>query len=189
MDDQTLYRAAGISAAIALVTLMVAGIALALFFGGRGAFFGPINDVFLSATTIALILPIIAVDRMTGEPILWLRIVTIAAVAGAVLIAVGQILLVLGVIRLEDSYITGGLGFLPILAWMIALVILSLGMGVVPVAVGWTAAATLSLIVLEAVVGSLSTGLAMWVATIALVIALLAWLGSLSASLLTRATS
>lgn len=187
MDDETLLRAAGLSAALAIPFLILAGIAIALFFGGQGTFWGPVNDIFVSLTCLALLLPIVAVDRMAADSAPWVRWVSIAAFAGCVLIAVGQFALVLGRIDLQTSFVTGGLGFLGLLAWMIALAVLGLGVGVLPASIGWLSAITLALVVLEAAVGMATTGLALWVASIVLVVGIVGWLGSIAASLLERA--
>ena len=80
LPDNDLYRAAGASAVVALIALVIAGITIALFFGGAGAFWGPVNDMFVVVTVLALILPILAVDRLAAEGgIGWMRVVTIAA--------------------------------------------------------------------------------------------------------------
>ncbi len=189
MQDQVLYRLAGISAAIAIVTLVISGIALALFFGGRGTFWGPVNDIFISLTMIALVLPIVAVDRMAGDSVPWLRAVTLITLAGALLVAVGQSLLVAGVLSLEGSYVTGGIGFIAILLWMIVVAYLALGVGVLPAAVGWFAVLALGLVVVEAVVASVAFGPALLLASALLLLALVGWLGALSAGLLSRATA
>ena len=189
MDDQTLFRAAGISAAIAIPLLVISGIALALFFGGQGAFWGPINDVFISLTMVALLLPIVAVDRMAADSVPWMRLVSIMAFAGCVLVAVGQFALVAGIIDLQTSFVTGGVGFLGVIVWLIALVILAFGLGVVPAAIGWLSAATLALIAAEAVVGLATTGPALWVASVVLLVALSGWLGAIAAGLFSRAAA
>ncbi len=188
MDDHTLLRTAGVSAAVAIPLLVISGIALALFFGGQGAFWGPVNDVFISLTMIALLLPIIAVDRLAADSVPWMRLVSIIAFAGCVLVAVGQFALVAGIISLQASFVTGGIGFLGVVVWLIALVILTFGLSVLPAPVGWLSAAILALIVVEAVVGLATTGLGLWVASIALLAALVGWLWALSAGLLARTT-
>lgn len=189
MDDQTLFRVAGVSAAAAIPLLVISGIALALFFGGQGAFWGPVNDVFISLTMIALLLPIIAVDRLAGDCAAWLRPVTVVAFAGCVLVAVGQFALVAGIISLQTSFVTGGVGFLGVVVWLVALAILALGMGVIPAPIGWLSVAALAMIVVEAIVGMLSTGPALWLASVVLLTALVGWLGTLSAGLLAEAAS
>jgi hypothetical protein len=184
-SDSDLYRAAGASAVVALIALVISGIALALFFGGAGAFWGPVNDMFTVATVLALILPILAVDRLAADAgVGWMRIVTIATVLGCVLIAVGQTALVLGFLSLEGSFVTGGIGFIPIVVWLVALVVLTFGSGVLPSAVGWTAAAVLALIGVEAITVLSPMGFLQGITSIALLTALVAWLWVLSSALL-----
>jgi hypothetical protein len=187
LTDTDLYRAAGASAVVALIALVIAGIALALFFGGAGTFWGPVNDLFIVVTTLALILPILAVDRLAAEHgVGWMRFVSIAAILGAVLIAVGQTALVVGALSLDGSYVTGGIGFIPIVVWLVALPILSFGSGVLPPFVGWTAIAVLVLIGVEALVAAVAMGPLLAVASVALVVALAVWLWALSSTLLSR---
>ena len=52
MATADLYRLASLSSWIALVALVLSGIALALFFGGAGQFWGPVNDGFLVVTAV-----------------------------------------------------------------------------------------------------------------------------------------
>jgi hypothetical protein len=188
MDDATLYRTAGLSAAIAVPLFLISGVALALFFGGQGAHWGPVNDVFISLTCLALLLPIVAIDRMAADSVSWMRWVSIVAFAGAVIIAVGQLALVVGIIDLNGSYVTGGIGFIGLLVWMIALVVLAFGVGAIPTTIGWLSALTLAFIVLETVVGLATTGVALWVVTAGLVLGMVGWLGSIGAGLLGRAS-
>lgn len=187
MDDQALFRAAGLSAALAIPLILVAGIAIALFFGGRGAFWGPVNDLFVALTCLALLLPILAVDRVAAENAPWMRWVSIAAFVGCVVIAVGQVALVLGRIDLQTSFVTGGVGAMGLLAWMIALAVLALGLGVLPASIGWLSVITLALIVLEAAIGLATTGPVLWVASLVLVLTIVGWLGTIGAGLLERA--
>jgi hypothetical protein len=188
MDDQTLFRAAGLSAAVAIPMLVISGVALALFFGGQGAYWGPVNDVFISLTCLALLLPIVAVDRLAVDAAPWMRWVSIMAFAGSVLVAVGQVALVIGIIDLSTSFVTGGIGFLAIVVWMIALVVLAFGVGILPAAIGWLSAITLAFIVLEAVASLATTGLGLWIASVVLLVAMVGWLGSIGAGLLGRAS-
>ena len=190
MENAALYRGAGLSAVVALVAFVVSAIALGLFFGGAGEVFGPVNDVAISVTLLALILPMLAVDRLAGADAWpWLRIVTVAAIAGAVVGALGQLLLVVGVIDLDTSYITGGIGFLPVVVWIVALIVLALGMGLLPASIGWLALASLGLIVVGSVLTAIAAGLVPWVAWTAVTIALAAWMGDLATKLLARATA
>lgn len=189
VDSTALYRAAGVSAAVALVALVVSAVALALFFGGAGRVFGPINDVFIAVALIALVLPILAVDRITGtQGGLWLRIVTVAAITGVALAAIGQLLLVVGVIDLQTSYVTGGLGILPVLIWVVALAVLAIPLGVLPAWIGWLASATIALVIVASVIALATTGPLAWLAWAAVVAALCAWLWSLAATFMSRAT-
>jgi hypothetical protein len=187
LESGALYRAAGLSGVVALVALVVAAVTIALFFGGAGQVFGPINDVFVAIMVIALILPILAVDRLAvGQAGLWLRIVSVGAITGAVLVAVGQLLLVVGVIDLETSFVTGGLGIIPVLVWIVALIVLAVPLGILPSPVGWLAGGAIALIVVGSLVTFVTTGPIAWAAWIAVGVILALWLANLSASLLGR---
>jgi hypothetical protein len=190
LSDSELYRAAGVSAVVAIVALIVSGVALALFFGGAGQFWGPVNDMVLVVTALALILPMLAVDRLAAEHgVGWMRIVTIAAILGALLISIGQTALVLEFLSLEGSYVTGGVGVIPVLIWLVALVVLAFGSGVLPAPIGWAAIGVLALVVIESAVAAATTGPFLWIASVALVVALVAWLWLLSSTLLSRSTA
>jgi hypothetical protein len=188
MDGPLLFRAAGYSAVLALVALLGAGVTIGLFFGGAGAFWGPINDVLWAISLAALILPVLAVDRLAGESAQpWIRIVTVAAIAGLTLAAVGQLLLVVGVIDLQTSFIAGGLGILPFFAWLIALAVLAFGPGLLPSSIGWLVVGVIALTIGTSVVGMITSGPLLWIVCVALLVALAGWLGSLASDLLARA--
>lgn len=181
MADAELYRLASWSTVWSAIALVVSAVALALFFAGPGEPFGSINDAFISLALVALMPAVLAVDRLAGDqfaPIV--RVVTIAAIAGMTLAATGQILLILRVITLQDSFITGGLGVLPLLAWFVLVAVLALGTDVLPTTTGWLAVATLAGIVAMTIVGTVTTGPLLWATSVALVIVLVAWLGSLA---------
>ena len=187
VQSEALYRAAGVSGIIALIALVVSAVALALFFGGAGQIYGPINDVFVAITMLALLLPILAVDGVAGPQTgLWLRVVTVAALTGAVLAAVGQVLLVAGVIDLETSFITGALGIVPVLIWIVALIVVSLPLGILPASIGWLAAAAMALILVGSLLSSVTNGPIAGLAWTAVVAMLALWLGNLSTALLQR---
>lgn len=187
LSDAQLYPAAGASAVVSLIALVISGVALALFFGGAGAFWGPVNDMFLVVTVLALILPILAVDRLAAQQgVGWMRFVSIATIVGVVVIAVGQTALVLRLLTLDGSYVTGGIGFIAIIVWLVALPILAFGSAVLPSTVGWAAIAVLVLIGVEALVAAAAMGPLLWIASIALLGALVAWLWTLSSTLLSR---
>jgi hypothetical protein len=181
MSDAELYRLASGTTWVSIVTLVIAAIALAIFFAGPGEPFGSINDAAIAITLILLIPAVLGVDRLAGDRFApMVRVVTIAAIAGIVLAAVGQLLLIVRVITLEDSYITGSLGILPVLAWFVLVAVVSLVAGLLPSTVGWLAVASLLLIVVTGVVAAMTMGPALWVACIVLVAVLCAWLASLA---------
>src|SRR5207253_5181620 len=131
------YRLANTSLWVAIVALVLSGIALALFFGGAGEFWGPVNDALLVVTVIALVPAVLAVARAAGDVGGWVGIVSGAAILGLVLIAVGQTLLIVGVLSLDGSYVTGGIGVIPVIAWIVAVAVLALGANVLPTSTGW----------------------------------------------------
>lgn len=190
IDQSSLLHAAGLSAILAIVALIVSGITIALFFGGAGTFWGPVNDLATAVALVLLLLPVIAVDRIAGTEVgSWLRIVSIAAILGITLAAVGQVLLVLGVIDLQSSFVTGGIGILPVFAWLIAVAVLALGSGALPVQVGWLAIGVVALSAGLALLASVAMGPAVWVVSVALLAALAGWLGSLGITLLDRSAA
>jgi hypothetical protein len=189
-ESEGIFRVAGWSTWLALVALVISAIALALFFGGPGEPFGSINDAFIAIALVALVPAIVAVDRIAGErgsP--WVRIISVAAIAGIVLITIGQVLLITRNLTLEGSYVTGGIGVVPVLAWIVLVAVLSLGLGVLSPAIGWLAVAALATIVVSSIVVSISTGLLPWVASVALLVAISAWLGGLAVEIGSRAAT
>lgn len=146
-----LLRVAGYGAMGAIATLVVAGVALGIFFSDTEAFavFGPINDV-TTAATIFLILPAVAVlHRLTRDGRLgWFRTLSMLTMAGMVIAAAGLLLLVVRVIDLQGSFIIGGLGMLPFLGWVAAVGYLALRGRLLSRTLGWWIAAFLGLTVL-----------------------------------------
>ena len=190
MATADLYRVAGLASWVALVALVLSGIALALFFGGAGAFWGPVNDALIVVTVLALLPAVIAVARLAGErggP--WVTIVTGAAIAGLVLIALGQSLLIIGRLSLEGSYVTGGVGVVPVIAWIVLVAVLALRAGILPASTGWLAVATLVAIVLVSVVAAVTRGPLLWVGSVALLVAISAWLAGLATTFGSNAAS
>jgi len=184
MATADLYRLASLSSWLALIALVLSGIAIALFFGGAGEFWGPVNDALIVVTAITLIPAVIAVNRVAGDrgaP--WVLVVSISAVVGLVLIAVGQTLLIIGRLSLDGSYVTGGLGVAPVLAWIVLVAILSLGSGVLPSTIGWLAVATLAAIVVLSIIAVVTSGPLLWVGGAGLLIVISAWLAGLATSL------
>ena len=188
MITADLYRMAGISTWIALVALVLSGIALALFFAGAGAFWGPVNDALIVVTAFALLPGIVAVARLAGDHAApWVAILTVAAIAGLVLVAVGQTLLIVGRLSLEGSFVTFGLGTVPFLAWVVLVAVLGLGGSAVPESVGRLAAVVLGTIVVAAILGVVGSGPVLWIAGIGTLVALSIWLAGLATSLGDRA--
>ncbi|MBA2383031.1 MAG: hypothetical protein H0V73_13065 [Chloroflexi bacterium] len=188
--DNDLYRLAGWSGWLALIAFVVSGIALALFFGGAGQVFGPINDAFIAMALVALIPAVVAVDRLAvNELAPWVRVVTIAAIVGIVIASVGQVLLIVGRISLEQSYLTGSIGIAPVLAWIVLVAVLGLGPGLVPAMLGWLAIASLGAVAIAVIVAVVMTGPAVWIASVGLAIVLAAWIGGLALTLGSRAAA
>ena len=185
MEHALLFRLAGASALLAIPALLLAGLFLALFFGGRGEFYGPLNDIFSALSLLLLILPAIAINvsvyQAAGS---WIAVVTWLAVGGMVIGAAGQILLVVGVINLQTSFVTGGIGILPVLAWAIGIAVLSLGFRQLSASLGWLTIAALLLALLLTIASSLHLKSPTWLLTGGLTIALVAWLASLGRALL-----
>jgi hypothetical protein len=160
---------------------VLSAIALALFFAGAGAFWGPVNDAFIVVAVLALVPAVLAVDRIAGDHAApWTRILTVATIAGIGLMAAGQTLLIVGRLSLEGSYMTGGLGVIPFIAWIVLVAVLALASGVLPREVGWLAVATIAGIVAEAVISAVTRGPALWLSSVVLVVILAAWLASLA---------
>lgn len=185
MTADLMVRLAGVSALLALPVLLLSGIFLALFFGGRGERFGGLNDFFSAIGLLLLAAPAAAVYLIardaTGE---WLLIFTVAAIGGMALAAVGQFLLILRVIDLQTSFVTGGIGVVPVLAWVGVTVWLALSGHLLPEAVGWLGAATLASAALLTVAAVVRRDRAVWVLSAVLVAALGGWLITLGLALL-----
>jgi hypothetical protein len=181
MATADLDRLASLSSWVAMVALILSAIALALFFGGAGALWGPVNDALIVVTALALIPVVLAIAAVAGDrgaP--WVRIVSIAAVAGLVLMGAGQALLIVGRLSLDGSYVTGGIGILPFLAWIVLLAVLAFGLGVLPGRTGWLAIATLVSVVALAVTAAIPPTLATGVTGIALIAVVSALLADLA---------
>jgi len=134
---------------------------------------------------VLLLIPVIvATLRLAPDDIgPWFAIVCWAAVLGAIVIAVIQVLLVVGAVALETSFAVGGIGIVPILGWAVGLTFLVFARDMLPVEVGWLLAATLVI----AGVLTVSSMLAPWPVTgvigVLFVVAFVAWLARLAAEL------
>ena len=157
----TAPSSAGRLALAAAATLVLSGIALALFFSNVAYVFGPINDVLLGLTFVLVVPAILAVRRLavgvTGSWITWL---SYAAVAGIVLLVVGQVLLVTRLMSLGMSFITLSVGVLPFIAWTVAIGILALRGRILTRGVGvWGIGMAVALVLAAATWGVLPIGL------------------------------
>jgi hypothetical protein len=182
-----LDRAAGYSAVAATLSLLLAGVTIALFFGGAGEQYGPMNDAFTALTLLLLILPVLAIRTLVGDAGPLFHAVTVLAVIGLLVGAVGQILLVAGIIDLNTSFVTGGVGIAPVLAWAVGLALVALRSEALPDQLGWTTAAMLALVVLSTVTASVTSGPPVALVSGALFVSLELWLVALAWTLFSRA--
>lgn len=177
----TLGDLAGWCSLAAAVTLAASAVAIGLFFGGAGEWWGPVNDVLIAATLVLLVPPIVAAWRLAPDDLgPWFGLLTAVTVLGVLEAAIGQLLLVVGVISLDASYLTGGVGIVPFGAWAVTVAILVLTREVMPVEVGWLLGA--SLVVALGLAGSAAVGPAPLTAVLAagLTALLCAWLVTLA---------
>lgn len=177
----TLGDLAAGSTLAAMGALVLSAVALALFFGGAGAFWGPVNDVLVALFLFLLLPAVVALWRLAPDDIgPWFGILSLAAVAGIAVAAVGQLLLVAGVIELRTSFVTGGIGVVPILLWMAGLAVLVFARDIAGVEIGWTVVAALLLAALVTVSVVVLPDAVTAVLSALLVAALVAWLFVLS---------
>lgn len=185
----TMLRAAGYCAMAAVATLVASGIALALYFGGVHPVFGPVNDLF-TALTLLLMVPVVLAVRQLAEGSLgpWFGWLSVATIVGLVVAAAGFVLLVAGVIDLQASFVTGGVGTLPFLAWVVALAFVSLRRRLVSAAVGWWIVVLMAVTVASiAAAPFMSMALLSVTLAPALFVTLAGWLIALGRDLLRRA--
>lgn len=144
--DRRLVRFAGRCLRWATGTLAAAAVSIGLFFGGAGAVFGPINDVTTAATLLLMVPGVLAVARLSrGRAGAWFAALSYLTVAGLGVAAFGLLALVAGAITLSDSFLIGGIGMLPFLAWLAAFAFVALRRGVLTRRVGWLSGATLGI--------------------------------------------
>ena len=186
MTDRTL-RIAGVCSLLAIPALILSAIFLALFFGGAGWLFGPLNDFFVAVMTGLLILPARSLLDVVvgGRPDMrWFRIVTWAAIAGLAIMTIGQMLLVVGLISLNASFVALSLGVVPVLVWAAAQVYLALRFRTPSRVVGWTLIALLATAGFATAASAVQSDMATWSSTIALVVALAGYFAVLGRELL-----
>lgn len=179
------HRMGSRSTLLSAAALLLSAVALTLFFTNVGAVFGPINDVLISAFLLLLMPGLWAARaRLLAVVGAWFTVLTLVAMLGMVVAATGQLLLVLRVISLQTSLVSGGLGFLPLAVWIGVASVVALRRGVLSTAVGWWGVAfigiTLVLVPLLAVVPMQLLGL---LGGIPWFLALTAWLVALGREL------
>jgi hypothetical protein len=183
-------RLAGYSAFGAVGALVISGIALALFFGGAGDFWGPINDVFITLNALLLIPPALVLSLVVRDQAGdWFRIASVVGVAGLLVIGVGQLLLVIGVITLQGSFVSGGIGLVPLLGWMVALAVVSLGSHALSASIGWSVVTTLAFALGTTAAYMLAPGTLTWILSGGMALAIAWWMASLGVELLGRAAA
>ena len=187
MEHGLLMKAGGASALLAIPSVLLAGIFIALFFQGKGDRYGPLNDIFSALTLLLLILPALALDRTTsGQAGSWFGILTGLAVLGMVFAALCTILLVLGRINLNTSFITGGVGITPVLAWIAAQAYTGMRFQLPSPAIGWLALALLMLVGLEVLAYVLGRKVELWIVSVSFGGALVAYFAAVGSLLLRR---
>ena len=155
----------------------------------RGEHYGPLNDAFFALTMFLIILLAVAVEDLADNQVgAWFDVVTWVAVAGMVIAGVGQVLLVAGRINLRTSFVTGGLGIIPVLVWMTSLAVISIRYDVPEKMVGWATVISLGLMVPTALLPELRVRMSLWLLSEAILsLALVIWLLALGIDLLNHA--
>lgn len=178
-----LFNLAAISAFLAIPTLALASIYGVYFFKTRDPRMGLLNDVYSAIVLLLLILPVLAINVSQAPTVSWLDTVTWMTIVGLIIGAGGQFLLVFEKINLATSFITGGISLLPIIAWMGALIYLSLFRQSLSASIGWLSAAILLLVAMLPVTWAFLRATFSFL-TALLLITLAAWLLSLGLVLL-----
>ena len=182
---EKLAHIAGYSAIAAVPVVILAGITVALFFRGAGDWLGPANDLLSVLALLLLLTPVLALNALhlsyAGG---WLPILTLMALAGILVAALGQTLLVAGAISLGTSFITGGLGVVPLLIWAVAILVLGFQHQALPVYLSWLLLGVLALATALTIASMLGYPAAAWLLAVLLLIVLCAWLGCLGRELL-----
>jgi hypothetical protein len=152
-EERRSYGFAGRCLRWATATLAVATVSISLFFGGAGYVFGPINDVTTAATLLLIVPGVLAVRRLARERTgAWFSGLSLLTVVGLGVAAGGLLALVAGVITLNDSFVVGGIGILPFLAWLAAFGAISLRRGVLTRRVGWLSISALAISIIATAV-------------------------------------
>jgi hypothetical protein len=177
----TLLRAAGLASLGTIVALVAAGIAFGLFLNGAGAVFGPVNDVLVVVCLALLAIIVFGIHALVRDRTgAWFSALSVLALAGIVLASTGQLLLVAGAIRLEASFVTGGSGILPVIAWVVAAAAIALRTDALPARLGWSTVLALVSIVALSIGTPVLPAVGLLILSVALLAALVAWLLALA---------
>jgi hypothetical protein len=166
----------------AIGTLGLSTVALALFFGGAGATFGPINDLLLAATFVLLVPAVMAVRRDPRAPG-WLGALGALALVGMAILVIGNVALVARLIPLQASFVTVSLGIVALLGWGVGVGVVALRGRILEPAVGrWIAATAIAFVLAAAGWALLPIG-AWSLLGVALFVTFTGWLVSLARAL------
>jgi hypothetical protein len=124
--DARLLHWAGIAAIAGAVLLVLTAFLLVIGATGMTDAFGWANDVVV-AVAMLMLSPAILVTRRLGWPRVqgWFDTLSWLALAGILVLVVGQLLLVIGVIRIGPAFLAVGSGMSAILAWGIGYAMLA----------------------------------------------------------------
>jgi hypothetical protein len=192
VSDRTVVQLAGVSALLAIPAVVLSVVFIALFFGGAGDVFGSLNDFFIAATALLLVPAawvVLGIIQRSGAAGRGFAIVTWLAIGGLVLIAAGQLALVVGLIPLEGSFATGTAGILPVIAWALAQLYLGLRLGLPSRAVGWSLVAVLASAALVVVASAIGSDPLAWALTVVFLLAFVGYLAVLGLDLVRRGSS
>jgi hypothetical protein len=111
-----IYSIAAYSTFAAAISMLLGGLFLLLFFAGAGGFFGPLNDLFTLLFLVLLLPAVVVTHLVTTQNVgVWSLVVLGLGIIGITIAASSPLLLLLGVIRLETSFlVAGGCSSLPI---------------------------------------------------------------------------
>jgi hypothetical protein len=187
VDGSAFVSIAGLAAVVAAPVLLLSGVALALFFGGKGDRWGPVNDVLVAAALLLLAPAVLAVSDLAAEATgPWFPLVSFLSLAGIGLAAGGQLLLVAGRIELRTSFVTGGLGMLAMLPWAVGMILVAFTTAALSSLVGWLLVAVLVMIVLTSAAALRTRGVLLWALGGLLCVIVSIWLVALGGDLLGR---
>ncbi len=181
------YRTAGRATLLSVGMFGLSAVALALYFGDVAGIFGPINDVLIALAILLLLPAVAAVRRLSvGRVGGWFAGMSVLAAVGIAVASGGQLLLVAGLLSLEGSFVTLGVGGMLLVAWAGSHAILALRTATLPRSVGWWALALVGIVGVTAVTMpflSLGTAALSVVFGIPILVALVGWLVALGRAL------